>query len=115
SPPAAPSPAAAPPPPAAVAAAASPVKAAAPPPAGAFRAHLASFPARAAAEDEWKRVQKLAGDLVAGLAPTYEEVDVPGKGRFVRLYTGGFADKGQAKAFCDRLLPRKIKCLPAAR
>lgn len=67
---------------------------------GRFRVHLASYRREADAERGWTVLSQRAPTLMQRLAPSTTVVDIPGRGRFVRLYGGAFATKAAAEAAC---------------
>jgi len=78
-----------------------------------FRAHIASVRRPEEAPAEWKRLSRVGKELLAGMTPAYEDVDLGEKGRYVRIFVGAFDDFAAAKAFCDTLVAGRLKCRPA--
>lgn len=114
---AAPRPAAAAP---AVAPAAAPASAPAAPavtatPGGSAKVQLASLKDRAAAQATWTQLQKKYGDLLGDLTPSYESVEIPGKGSFVRLQAGPLKDRAAAQNVCQQLSARNQGCIVVGR
>lgn len=103
---AAPAPLPAPPPPV-VTAKAAPVASAA----GPYTVHLASYRTHDNAAEGWRKLSHTAAPL-AGLHPAYHPVDLPGRGAFVRLTAGHFADKAAAQSFCDSVKATVGYCQP---
>ncbi len=92
---------------AAVAALAEPPKAK-----GAWRIQVGAFKAREQAEQEWRRVIAKAADLLAGMAPKIESVDLGAdQGIFHRLQVVAFADRAGAEAMCAKLGALGVDCL----
>lgn len=78
------------------------------PPAAGTAIHLASYSGISAAKRGWKT---LLGefDALDPLSPVYVEIDVPEKGRMIRLYaTGG--DAAGLKGACDALVAKGAYC-----
>lgn len=94
------------PPPAATAKAAP-----APSAAGPYTVHLASYRSQDGAAEGWRKLTHTAAPL-AGLHPAYHPVDLPGRGAFVRLTAGRFADKAAAQSFCDSIKATVGYCQP---
>lgn len=98
-----------------------PVAAAAPPPSvtatpgGSAKVQLASLKDRAAAQSTWNQLQKKYGDLLGGLSPSYEDVEIPGKGSFVRLQAGPLKDRSAAQSICEQLAAKKQGCIVVGR
>lgn len=89
--------------------------AAVPPPplraAGAWRIQIGALRSDSDARARWQRLKRANADLLAGLDPQIERVDLgAGKGVFYRLQTGPFADQAKADALCDALKDRKLGC-----
>lgn len=60
--------------------------------------HLASYKLEANARTGWAELTHATPDLLAGLAPYYSVVDIPGKGRFIRLIAGPLPSEQAANA-----------------
>jgi len=100
----APAAAAPPPPPPAVA----PAPKAAP---GNFRIQVGALRDQAAAEAEWKRLQKRFPDELAGLEHRIQKVDLgPGKGVFFRIQSSGVTEAA-AGAICTGLKAKEQPCI----
>jgi cell division protein FtsN len=83
-----------------------------PPSAGRWRIQVGAFKSRVQAEDEWQRLTKKAGPLLAGLEPRIESVDLGAdKGIFHRLQLASFADRAASEAMCAKLAALGIGCL----
>jgi hypothetical protein len=63
---------------------------------------LAAAVSADAAQAEWRRLQQHMPDVMDGRQPIIARVERNGQS-FWRLRVGGFADAGQASAFCERL------------
>lgn len=101
-----------------------PVIAAAPPPApapvpapvpaaavaGEFQVQLAALRAPEAAEQEWKRLQRVNEDLLGPLSPDIVRADLGAKGVFYRLRAGPL-DEESARSLCRELGARKVGCM----
>ena len=99
----APAPAAPPPPPAAA-----PAPKAAP---GNFRIQVGALRDQAAAEAEWKRLQKRFPDELSGLEHRIQKVDLgPGKGVFFRIQSSGVSEAA-AGATCTGLKAKGQPCI----
>ncbi len=59
-------------------------------------AHLASYRSEATALRGWEIIAARAGPLLAGAEPVVRSVEIPGRGRFVRLFARVPADDGCA-------------------
>lgn len=84
-------------------------------PGGSAKVQLASLKDRAAAQSTWTQLQKKYGDLLGNLTPSYESVEIPGKGSFVRLQAGPLKDRGAAQSVCEQLSARKQGCIVVGR
>jgi hypothetical protein len=73
-----------------------------PPPMGTMLVQLTAAVSESAAQAEWRRLQQHAPDVMSGREPSIIKVERDGH-TFWRLRTGGFADAGQANAFCERV------------
>lgn len=71
------------------------------------RVQLAALRGRAEAETAWQRLQARAPQLLAGRQPQFETVDLPQRGRFVRLRVPAEDPNG----LCRRLRESAIDCL----
>lgn len=76
---------------------------AAPPPADAILVQLAAVREVAAAQAEWQRLQSRHGAVLSALSPRFQEVDIPDRGRFVRVQAGPFPSREAAAAACATL------------
>ena len=79
-----------------------PVTTSANPQPGAPQVQLAAATSEDAAQTEWRRLQKHIPEVMDGHQASIVKVEKDGQ-VFWRLRTGGFADAGQATAFCERL------------
>lgn len=79
-----------------------------------IRAHLASLASESGARREWRDLSQKHVDLLFGVADHIKEVDLPGKGRFFRLFAGKFGSLTDAAAFCTAMKERKQYCAPMA-
>lgn len=77
---------------------------------GRFLIHLASYRDAANAEPGWQILLRQAGGALSSLTPTTRQVDVPGKGRYTRLFGGPFANRADASSTCNALQRRDMYC-----
>lgn len=84
-------------------------------PGGSAKVQLASLKDRAAAQSTWNQLQKKYGDLLGGLSPSYEDIEIPGKGSFVRLQAGPLKDRNAAQSVCEQLTAKKQGCIVVGR
>ena len=75
-----------------------------------WRTHLVSVRVTDDAAKEWQRLQHQLGTVLAGREPVYEQVDLPAKGRFTRIYVAGFDGRAEADGFCRQVSARKVPC-----
>ncbi len=77
-----------------------------------YMLQLAAFRSASQAGIAWRRLHKANSDVLGGLEPKVERVDLgPGKGVFFRLRAGSLGDEATAKALCARLKARRVDCL----
>lgn len=79
--------------------------------AGPYTVHLASYRSRENAAEGWRKLRHTAAPL-ATLEPAYRPVDLPGRGAFIRLTAGQFADKATASSFCETIRATVSYCQP---
>ncbi len=70
---------------------------------------LAALASEEAARAEWQQLSKRMPDLLNGHQPAYSQTERNGH-VFWRLRTAGFADAGQAKAFCEQVRAKGGRC-----
>lgn len=92
-----------------------PAPAAAATPGGSAKVQLASLKDRAAAQSTWSQLQKKYADILGDLSPSYEAIDIPGKGAFVRLQAGPLKDRNAAQTVCQQLSAKKQGCIVVGR
>lgn len=63
-------------------------------------AHLASYRSETNAERGWQVLERRFPTALAGLRPAYRTVDLPGKGRFIRLFATGLSGDTAAGQLC---------------
>jgi SPOR domain len=80
-----------------------------------IRIQLASFRDTISAIAAWRLMEKQHPGVLAGLTPTYEQVDLPGKGVYHRVQAGPFPDNASAEAACGKLRAAKQDCIVVAR
>lgn len=95
--------------PATVPAAATPAPA---PAIGGALVQLAALKTEADAQAEWQRLAHKYPDLLGGRRPVISKTEHGGN-TYWRLRTGGFADAGQAGAFCDQVKAKGAGCTVA--
>lgn len=75
------------------------------------KVQLAAMGSQADARSEWKRLSHQVPELLGGRTPLIERANI--KGRTIwRLRLGGFTDRADAIAFCDRLRLAALRCSP---
>ena len=82
---------------------------------GPYVAQIAAYRSADDAESGWVNFASRFPDLAAGRAPDIQEADLGDRGVFHRLRIAGFATRGDAAAFCQRLDNRGQACLVARR
>lgn len=107
-----PAPAAAP---AATARAAAPAPTVTATPGGSARIQLASLKDQAAATATWNQLQKKFPDVLGGLQPSYERVEIADKGTFIRLQAGPLKDRAEAQSACNALAAKNQGCIVVGR
>ncbi len=93
--------------------AAAPTVAAAP--GGSAKIQLASLKDQQAATATWNQLQKKFPDILGGLQPSYEKVELAGKGTFIRLQAGPLKDRNAAQAACQQLAAKNQGCIVVGR
>ncbi len=98
--------------------------AAAPTPAAATRAqpaasgdwhiHLASYHSASRADQGWTQLSQAQPTVLGALSPAKATIAIKGKGSFVRLLAGPFADKAAADQACAALAKANLYCHPLA-
>lgn len=84
-------------------------------PGGNAKVQLASLKDQAAATATWNQLQKKFPDILGGLTPSYERVDIAGKGTFVRLQAGPLKDRATAQNVCQQLAAKNQGCIVVGR
>ncbi|MGB8274145.1 MAG: SPOR domain-containing protein, partial [Alphaproteobacteria bacterium] len=77
---------------------------------GSYQVQLSAVRSEAAAEAEWKKLQKANQDLLGGLTLAVVRADLPGKGTFYRVRAGALSEQA-ARDLCAELKQRKAACL----
>jgi cell division protein FtsN len=79
---------------------------------GSILIQLASLKSLDMAESEWKRISQKHQDILNGLDPMIQKVDLGAdQGIYFRLRTGPFESDEDAKRVCATLKERKVDCL----
>lgn len=84
-------------------------------PGGNAKIQLASLKDQAAATSTWNQLQKKFPDILGGLQPSYERVEIANKGTFIRLQAGPLKDRGDAQAACSALAAKNQGCIVVGR
>ena len=85
-----------------------PAAPAAPATAKTFRAHLASYRHKADADRGWKVLTAQYSSILY-FHPGTEEIDLPGKGHFIRLFAEG--DQEVMESLCKSMHEHKLYCV----
>ncbi len=79
----------------------------------AWRVHLASFRGARGADRAEAEIKAAAGDLIGAHRFARQRVDLgPELGTWIRVTLGPFADRAQARAFCQGFAARGLYCRP---
>lgn len=84
-------------------------------PGGTAKIQLASLKDQAAAQSTWTALQKKYPEQLSGLTPSYERVEIPNRGTFVRLQAGPLKDRAAAQALCQELAGKNQGCIVVGR
>ena len=84
-------------------------------PGGSARIQLASLKDQAAATATWNQLQKKFPEVLGGLQPSYERVEIADKGTFIRLQAGPLKDRADAQAACSALAAKNQGCIVVGR
>jgi hypothetical protein len=84
-------------------------------PGGSAKIQLASLKDQAAATATWNQLQKKFPDVLGGLQPSYEKVEIAGKGTFIRLQAGPLKDRAAAQNACQQLAAKNQGCIVVGR
>ncbi|HEX6959762.1 MAG TPA: SPOR domain-containing protein [Ferrovibrio sp.] len=95
----------------AAAPAAAPMPASAASAGGSSKIQLASLKDQAQAQSTWTKLHKKYADILGDLTPSYEKVEIPNKGTFVRLQAGPLKDRAAAQALCQKLAAKNQGCI----
>lgn len=79
-------------------------------PTGAIMVHLASYRDVENANTGWSQLLSEYGDLLGGLGPLVNQVEIPNKGTFYRLRAGPLESLDAAKRLCAGLKARGAYC-----
>ena len=77
---------------------------------GTIQVQLSASDSEDAARQQWQRLQGQLPDLFGNREPAVTRFERDGH-VFWRLRTGGFADAGEAGAFCERIYAAGLKCI----
>ena len=75
-----------------------------------FGVHLASYRKVEEAREGWRKLQRDNPDELGLLEPRVAQVNIPGKGVFMRLIGGGFSSQEKAMALCQSLKQKSLYC-----
>ncbi len=78
---------------------------------GGYGLHLASYQRAEKAEEGWDILQEQYADLLTSLSARGHAVDLPGKGRYIRLIAGPFPTEGEAESRCAAFEERDEYCV----
>lgn len=84
-------------------------------PGGSAKIQLASLKDQAAATSTWNQLQKKFPEILGGLQPSYERVEIANKGTFIRLQAGPLKDRAAAQAACTALAAKNQGCIVVGR
>lgn len=84
-------------------------------PGGSAKIQLASLKDQAAATATWNQLQKKFPEVLGGLQPSYEKVEIANKGTFIRLQAGPLKDRADATAACNALAAKNQGCIVVGR
>jgi cell division septation protein DedD len=84
-------------------------------PGGNAKIQLASLKDQAAATATWNQLQKKFPDILGGLQPSYERVELGDRGTFIRLQAGPLKDRADAQAACNALAAKNQGCIVVGR
>jgi len=79
-------------------------------PPGTLQVQLTAAASEDAAQAEWRRLQQQMPDAISGRQPSIVRAEREGR-VFWRLRTAGFADAGEATAFCERVHTAGASCI----
>ncbi len=85
------------------------------PPASTFRIQIAAVRDKAAAQREWRRISQQNADILGSLQLFIQEVNITGKGVFMRVQAGPLPDKTLAEIACSQLQSRNQDCIVVAK
>jgi SPOR domain len=75
-----------------------------------YALHLASYRLEKNAVAGWQQLERDNSDILAGLNPVISELDIAGKGHFLRLKAAQLATKQEAENLCGQLKARGVYC-----
>gem|GEM_PF-4437419 len=77
---------------------------------GAYLLHLASYKSEAAARRGWEQLSRQAQGRLEGMSPVIREVDIPGRGHFVRVMAGPVSSAADGRERCQPLRAAGLYC-----
>jgi cell division septation protein DedD len=80
-------------------------------PSGRFRVQVGAMRTEAEAREAWEKVRRKHPDVVRSLGASYQRVQVPGKGDFIRVQAGPLPDAAAARDICARLSRGGTECM----
>ncbi len=75
-----------------------------------YALHLASYKLEKNARAGWQQLERENSDILAGLHPVVSELDIAGKGHFLRLKAAQLATRQEAENLCGQLKSRGVYC-----
>ncbi len=76
-----------------------------------YLVQLASLRSMDAAQAAWSLLKKRHGDVLSGMEPVLQPIDLGTKGNFVRVHVGPFANQSEAGEVCRALQAQKQDCV----
>ncbi len=82
---------------------------------GPYVAQIAALQSEAGVDQAWQRISSRAPQLFAGAHLDVERADLGQRGVYFRVRAGYFADRDNARRFCDRVTQMGQDCIVVAR